>query len=60
MEAVENYAKTWAKKENCDVSVLSEWINEIGSIVDRKIDKLRNKLNNHLILSFINLMLKHA
>ena len=43
MEAIENYAKTWAKKENCDVSVLSEWFNEIGSIVDRKIDKLKKK-----------------
>ena len=43
MEAIKDYAKTWAKKENCDVSVLSEWINEIGSIVDRKIDKLKKQ-----------------
>ena len=41
MTAIENYAKKWAKRDNFDVSVLDDWINEIRYIVTTRIRKLQ-------------------
>merc|ERR1712002_1401899 len=44
LDAIENHAKSWAKKENSHISVLNEWINEIRAIVNTKIRKLQRQV----------------
>ena len=44
LDAIENHAKSWAKKENSDISVLDEWTEEIRAIVNTKIRKLQRQV----------------
>ena len=41
LDAIENHAKSWAKKENSDISILNEWTEEIREIVNTKTRKLQ-------------------
>jgi len=43
LEAIEKYAKTWAKKEKSELSVLDDWVGEIRNIVNSKINKLQKQ-----------------
>ncbi len=45
LEAVETYAKRWCKREKTDSDCLDEWVNEIRSIVKKKIAHLARKTN---------------
>ena len=44
MDAVEDYARKWAKKEKEDVETLSDWIRSIKSLVVARIRHLRNSM----------------
>ena len=43
MEAIENYSKSWANKENTTVSVLDDWVAEIRNIINNKIKRLQKQ-----------------
>ena len=45
MDSVEEYARTWAKREKVEVDTLSEWIKSIRSIIKSRIAKLRGSMD---------------
>ena len=44
LDAIQNDAKSQAKNENSDISVLNEWTEEIRAIVNTKIRKLQRQV----------------
>ena len=45
MDACEEYARRWAKKEDVEVDTLSEWIKSIADVLKRRIRRLRHSVN---------------
>ena len=45
MDAYEEYARRWAKKEDVEVDTLSEWIKSIADVVKRRIRRLEHSVN---------------
>ena len=45
MDACEEYARRWAKKEDVEVVTLSEWIKSIADVLKRRIRRLKNSVN---------------
>ena len=37
MDAIEDYARTWAKQEHVEIDTLSEWLKSIRSLVKRRL-----------------------
>ena len=42
MDACEEYARRWAKKEDVEVDTLSEWIKSIADVLKRRIRLLKH------------------
>ena len=40
MDACEEYARRWAKKEDVEVDALSEWVKSIADVLKRRIRRL--------------------
>ena len=40
MDACEDYARRWAKKEDVDIDTLSEWIKSIRDVLKRRVRRL--------------------
>ena len=51
MDACEEYATRWAKKEDVELDTLSEWIKSIGKVLKRRIRRLKHsvKTKHHSI-----------
>ena len=47
MDAVEDYARQWVKREKEDVESLSEWIKSIRSLILGRINRLRGAMKNN-------------
>ena len=45
MDACEEYATRWAKKEDVEVDTLSEWIKSIADVLKRRIRRLKHSVN---------------
>ena len=45
MDACEEYARRWAKKEDVEVDTLSEWIKSIVDVLKRRIRRLKHSVN---------------
>ena len=45
MDACEEYARRWAKKEDVEVDTLSEWIKSIANVLKRRIWRLKHSVN---------------
>ena len=45
MDACDAYARQWAKKEDVELHILSEWIKAIGEVVKRRIRRLEHSVN---------------
>ena len=45
MDACEEYARRWAKKEDVEVDTLSEWIKSIADVLKRRIRRLKHSVN---------------
>ena len=45
MNASEEYARRWAKKEDVEVDTLSEWIKSIADVLKRRIRRLKHYVN---------------
>ena len=45
MDASEEYARRWAKKEDVEVDTLSEWVKSIPDILKRRIRRLKRSVN---------------
>ena len=45
MDACEEYARRWAKKEDVEVDTLSEWIKSIADVLKRRIRRLKYSVN---------------
>ena len=45
MDACEEYARRWAKKEDVEVDTLSEWIKSIADVLKRIIRRLKHSVN---------------
>ena len=45
MDACEEYAIRWAKKEDVEVDTLSEWIKSIADVLKRRIRRLKHSVN---------------
>ena len=45
MDACEEYARQWAKKEDVEVNTLSEWIKSIANVLKRRIRRLKHSVN---------------
>ena len=45
MDACEEYARRWAKKEDVEVDTLSEWIKSIADVLKRRIRRLKHFVN---------------
>ena len=45
MDACEEYARRWAKKEDVEVDTLSEWVKSIASVLKRRIRRLKRSVN---------------
>ena len=45
MDAYEAYARRWAKKEDIELDILSEWIKSIGVVLKRRIWRLKHSVN---------------
>ena len=45
MDACETYALQWAKKEDVELDILSEWIKSIDEVVKRRIRQLEHSVN---------------
>ena len=45
MDASEEYARRWAKKEDVEVDTLSEWIKSIADVLKRTIRRLKHSVN---------------
>ena len=46
MDACEEYARRWAKKEDVEVDTLSEWVKSIADVLKRRIRRLKRSVNN--------------
>ena len=42
MDAVESYARSWARTEGVDHNILSEWTKTVRNLVKRRVYILRN------------------
>ena len=45
MNACEEYARRWAKKEDVEVDTLSEWVGSIADVLKRRIRRLKRSVN---------------
>ena len=45
MDACEEYARRWAKKEDVEVDTLSEWVKSISDVLKRRIRRLKRAVN---------------
>ena len=45
MDSVEEYARSWAKKEDVEVDTLSEWIKSIRTLVKRRLYVLSKSMS---------------
>ena len=45
MDACEEYARRWVKKEDVEVDTLSEWIKSIAGVLKRRIQQLKHSVN---------------
>ena len=45
MDACEEYARRWAKKEGVEADTLSEWIKSIADDLKRRIRRLKHSVN---------------
>ena len=45
MDACEEHARRWAKKEDVEVDTLSEWIKSIADVLKRRIRRLKHSVN---------------
>ena len=45
MDACDAYARQWAKKEDVELDILSEWIKAISEVVKRRIRRLNHSVN---------------
>ena len=45
MDACEEYARRWAKKEDVEVNNLSEWVKSIADVLKRRIRRLKRSVN---------------
>ena len=45
MDACEEYARRWAKKEDVEADTLSEWIKSIADVLKRSIRRLKHSVN---------------
>ena len=45
MDACEEYARRWAKKEDVEVDTLSEWVKSITDVLKRRIRRLKRSVN---------------
>ena len=45
MDACEEYARRWEKKEVVEVDTLSEWIKSIADVLKRRIRRLKRSVN---------------
>ena len=45
MDACEEYARRWAKKEDVEVDTLSEWMKSIADVLKRRIRRLKHSVN---------------
>ena len=62
MDAIEHYARTWAKKEEVEVDALSEWLKSIRTLVKRRLyilsktmsTKTRSVFTDHEVIKTLN------
>ena len=40
LDSVEEYARSWAKKEDVEIDTLSEWVKSVMSLVNRRVSVL--------------------
>ena len=52
MDACEEYARRWAKKEDVEVDTLSEWIKSIADVLKRRIRRLKHSVNTRHVSIF--------
>ena len=45
MDACEEYARRWTKKEDVEVDTLSEWMKSIADVLKRRIRRLKHSVN---------------
>ena len=45
MDACEEYARRWAKKEDVEADTLSEWIKSIADVLKRRFRRLKHSVN---------------
>ena len=45
MDACEEYARRWVKKEDVEADTLSEWIRSIADVLKRRIRRLKHSVN---------------
>ena len=45
MDACEEYARRWAKKEDVEVDTLSEWVKSITDVLKRRIQRPKRSVN---------------
>ena len=45
MDASEEYARRWAKKEDVEVDTLSEWVKSVADVPKRRIRRLGHSVN---------------
>ena len=45
MDANEEYARRWAKKEDVEVDTISEWIKSISDVLKHKMRRLKHSVN---------------
>lgn len=46
MYSIEDYTRAWAKRKEYEMNTLSEWVNTIRCLIERRILKLKKKLYN--------------
>ena len=52
MDSVEEYARRWAKKEDVEVDILSEWVKTVMSLVNRRVSVLSRTMSHRHELVF--------
>ena len=45
MDACEEYVRRWARKEDVEVNILSEWVKSIADVLKRRIRRLKRSVN---------------
>ena len=50
LDSVEEYAGRWAKKEDVEVNTLSEWVNSVMSLVNRRASVLSRTMSRRMLL----------